>query len=81
MKSLKLFKQVQVSSKTGSLNEMKEVITDGSISSIEKEIVKLKKLGVKKIETINSLKGFKTTYIRLLSGVNYAVKSEKLTKN
>ncbi|MCD8430403.1 hypothetical protein G1K66_08470 [Tenacibaculum finnmarkense] len=76
-KTLKIFKQISAPTKTGRKNEMKEVVIDGSLISLQKEVAALKKSGVIYFEVIDQKKQIKIIYKKLLSGVNYSKKVVK----
>lgn len=78
LKTLKIFKQISVPTKKGYRNEMTEIATNGSVAAVDKELLNLKKLGVNCFEVVDSKKQIKTTYKKLLSGVNYSKLIAKL---
>ncbi|WP_370407953.1 hypothetical protein [Tenacibaculum dicentrarchi] len=78
LKTLTIFKQISVPAKSGCKNEMTEIVTNGSPGAIDKTVLNLKKLGVNCFEVVDSKKQIKTTYKKLLSGVNYSKVITKL---
>ncbi|MDD7912943.1 hypothetical protein [Polaribacter ponticola] len=77
-KNITVFKRVTKTVKGKSENQLVAVKTDGTEKASKEAIEKLANEGVIYFELVDSIKGIKIKYSKLLSGKNYEIKQEKI---
>jgi hypothetical protein len=77
-KNINVFKRVTKTVKGKPENQLVAVKTDGTEKASKVVIEKLANEGVTYFEVVNSIKGIKSKYSKLLSGKNYEIKLEKI---
>lgn len=77
-KNITVFKRVTKTVKGKPENQLVAVKTDGTEKASKEAIEKLANEGVIYFELVDSIKGIKIKYSKLLSGKNYEIKLEKI---
>lgn len=77
-KNITVFKRVTKTVKGKSENQLVVVKTDGTENASKEAIEKLMKEGVVYFEIVDTKKGIKTSYSKLLSGKNYEIKAVEI---
>lgn len=77
-KNITVFKRVATTVKGKPQTKLVAVKTDGTENAAKEVVEKLVNEGVFYFEVVDSIKGVKTNYNKLLSGKNYEIKSEKI---
>ncbi|WP_299012021.1 hypothetical protein [uncultured Polaribacter sp.] len=77
-KNITVFKRVTKTVKGKPENQLVAVKTDGTEKASKEAVEKLANEGVIYFEVVDSIKGIKSKYSKLLSGKNYEIKLEKI---
>ena len=77
-KNITVFKRVTKTVKGKPENQLVAVKTDGTEKASKEAIEKMANEGVIYFEVVDSIKGIKSNYSKLLSGKNYEIKLEKI---
>lgn len=77
-KNITVFKRVTKTVKGKPENQLVAVKTDGTEKAAKEAVEKLANEGVIYFEVVDSIKGIKSNYSKLLSGKNYEIKLEKI---